>query len=192
MWDGTGTQTVQIDADATNGEGYINLLKGDGTAGITLDADVGGTSRVTTDVLEITGGADLAEPFEISGSRIPEGSVVVIDPKHPGNLMPSREAYDRKVAGIVSGAGGIRTGLMLNQKGSLEGGQNVALSGRVYAMADAGNGPIEPGDMLTTSSITGRCMKASDPERSRGAIIGKAMSSLESGTGLVLVLVNLQ
>jgi hypothetical protein len=35
-------------------------------------------------------------------------------------------------------------------------------------------------------------MKATDPDRSHGAIIGKAMTRLDSGTGLVLVLVNLQ
>jgi hypothetical protein len=35
-------------------------------------------------------------------------------------------------------------------------------------------------------------MRASDHDRSNGAVIGKAMSTLDSGTGLVLVLVNLQ
>jgi hypothetical protein len=35
-------------------------------------------------------------------------------------------------------------------------------------------------------------MKASDPSRATGAILGKAMTSLEGGRGLVLVLVSLQ
>jgi hypothetical protein len=35
-------------------------------------------------------------------------------------------------------------------------------------------------------------MKASDRSRAPGAVIGKAMSSLDKDTGLVLVLVNLQ
>ena len=53
---------------------------------------------------------------------------------------------------------------------------------------------IKPGDLLTTSEVPGHAMKATDRERWDGAIIGKAMSSLESGEGLVLVLVlvNLQ
>lgn len=74
----------------------------------------------------------------------------------------------------------------------LEGGQNVALSGRVYALATAANGPIKPGDLLTTSEVPGHAMKATDFVRWQGAVIGKAMSSLENGEGLVLVLVNLQ
>jgi hypothetical protein len=35
-------------------------------------------------------------------------------------------------------------------------------------------------------------MRVTDGESSDGAVLGKAMSSLEQGTGLVLVLVNLQ
>ncbi|KAA0230597.1 hypothetical protein EDS67_06755 [candidate division KSB1 bacterium] len=92
----------------------------------------------------------------------------------------------------MSGAGGINPGITLTQEGVLEGGQNVALSGRVYALATAANGPIKPGDLLTTSEVAGYAMKATDVSRSHGTIIGKAMSSLENGEGLVLVLVNLQ
>jgi len=73
-----------------------------------------------------------------------------------------------------------------------QGEKNIALSGRVYALATAANGPIKPGDLLTTSEVSGHAMKATDRERWDGAIIGKAMSTLESGEGLVLVLVNLQ
>ena len=80
----------------------------------------------------------------------------------------------------------------LSQKGTLEKGENIALSGRVYAMADASNGPIKPGDLLTTSATPGHCMKATDHAKAQGAIIGKAMSSLQSGKDMVLVLVCLQ
>jgi len=96
------------------------------------------------------------------------------------------------VAGVVSGAGGINPGLTLTQEGVLEGGQNVALNGRVYALATAANGPIKPGDLLTTSDVPGHAMKATDNELSFGTVIGKAMSTLQEGEGLVLVLVNLQ
>jgi hypothetical protein len=96
------------------------------------------------------------------------------------------------VAGIVSGAGGVNPGLTLSQRELVEGGQNVALTGRVYALADAANGPIEPGDLLTTSAVPGHAMKVTDHAIAQGAILGKAMSRLESGQGLVLVLVTLQ
>ncbi|MCK6559664.1 hypothetical protein HUU39_19275 [candidate division KSB1 bacterium] len=117
---------------------------------------------------------------------------MIIDEENPGQLKLSQQAYDKRVAGVVSGAGGINPGLTLTQEGVLEGGQNVALSGRVYALATAANGPIKPEDLLTTSEIAGHAMKATDVSRSHGTVIGKAMSKLESGEGLVLVLVNLQ
>jgi hypothetical protein len=104
----------------------------------------------------------------------------------------SDRAYDSRVAGIVSGANGINPGIALHQDGALEGGQNVALSGRVYVLVDASSGAIKPGDLLTTSDTPGHAMKLSDHTRTQGAVLGKAMSSLRQGKGLVLVLVTLQ
>jgi hypothetical protein len=119
--------------------------------------------------------------------------VVSIDPEQPGRLVLSSEPYDRKVAGIISGAGGIAPGMLMGQSGSPADGSNpVALSGRVYCRADASNGSIQPGDLLTTSDKPGHAMKVTDHARANGAILGKAMSSLEAGQGLVLVLVSLQ
>jgi hypothetical protein len=62
----------------------------------------------------------------------------------------------------------------------------------VWVRCDATHGAIHPGDLLTTSDRAGYAMPASDHERATGAILGKAMTSLERGTGLVLVLVSLQ
>ena len=117
---------------------------------------------------------------------------MVIDDEHPGRLKRSRNAYDKRVAGIVSGANGINSGISLQQEGLVEGGQNVALSGRVYVQADASGGAITPGDMLTTSDTPGYAMKVGDPLKAQGAVIGKAMSPLSEGQGMVLVLVTLQ
>jgi len=167
-------QAIRASINGNNGDGFFQ-------------------GRLSTRVLEIRGGSDLAEPFEISESQpIPKGALVIIDEENPGQLKLSHQAYDKRVAGVVSGAGGINPGLTLTQEGVMEGGQNVALSGRVYALATAANGPIKPGDLLTTSNVPGHAMKATDRERWDGAVIGKAMSSLETGAGLVLVLVNLQ
>ncbi|MBC8367872.1 hypothetical protein H8E52_10710 [bacterium] len=143
--------------------------------------------------MQITGGADLAEPFAVAQEeRVHPGALLVIDEANPGKLKLSHGEYDCKVAGVVSGAGGVNPGLTLSQDGVFDEGKNLALSGRVYAMADASNGAIHPGDLLTTSGREGHAMKATDRDRSHGAVIGKAMTSLEEGTGLVLVLVNLQ
>ena len=153
--------------------------------------------RIRTNVLEIVGGSDLSERFKIRGmgSKVlpSAGMVVCIDPENPGNLIVSNKAYDRRVAGIISGAGGIKPGMLMCQKDSeADGADLVALTGRVYCLADASNFPIKPGDLLTTSEIPGRAMKVNDYVKAQGAIIGKAMSSLDEGQGLVLVLVTLQ
>jgi hypothetical protein len=153
-----------------------------------------------TNVLQITGGADFAEHFEVneapeagSSPQIQPGLVVAIDPNNPGKLVVSSHAYDRRVAGVISGAGGVKPGMMMSQADSIaDGAHPVALSGRVYCWADASNGPIEPGDLLTTSNVPGQAMKVTDHAKAQGAIIGKAMTSLKQGRGLVLVLVTLQ
>ena len=135
----------------------------------------------------------MAEPFDISGEQTRPGTVVVIDPDSPGKLMTSKYAYDRRVAGVISGAGGVRPGLRLGQKGSIADGEHdVALAGRVYCWCDASNGPIEPGDLLTTSDVAGHAMKVTDFHKAPGSVIGKAMTPLSKGRGLVLILVNLQ
>lgn len=154
-----------------------------------LIIDANGVVSVSS--LQITGGADLAEPFS-SHERIERGAAVVIDEHTPGQLRLSDRAYDPKVVGIVSGAGSISPGLILTQLSSDKTDIPVAITGRVYALADTSGGSIEPGDLLTTSKMPGHVMKATDPVRSRGAVIGKAMSGLAKGNGLVLVLVGLQ
>ncbi len=161
--------------------------------------------------LEISGGSDLAEPFVVN-SRQPEdsaseaehashnaepavvpGMVVSIDPARPGELTVSHTAYDRKVAGILSGANGLAAGMVMRAEGQAyaDGAHPVALSGRVWCYCDASAGAIEPGDLLTTAARPGHAMKATDLTKAAGATIGKAMTGLQAGeTGLVLVLVN--
>lgn len=178
--------------------GYLSLNSSNGTPALTLaatDSSVGGKSKITTHVLQITGGADLSEQFHINGSEsaIQPGMVVCIDAENPGQLTPSRQAYDRRVAGIVSGAGGVDPGMLMAQEGSLAAGKHpVALTGRVYCWVDASRSPVRCGDTLTTSNTPGHAMAVTDFARAHGAILGKAMTALPEGKGLVLVLVSLQ
>jgi hypothetical protein len=157
-------------------------------------AEFNGT--VTTKVLEITGGTDLSEIFEVHTEEnlLPvAGMVVSIDTENPGQLVISQQAYDRTVAGIISGAGNIDPGMILGQSDSVSDCDlKVALTGRVYCLANTSNGAIQQGDLLTTSNIPGHAMKVTNYSMAQGAIIGKAMSSLISDSGLVLVLVSLQ
>lgn len=201
---------VQIDGgNAADGNGSIDAYIGGSGSG--SDVQIGSMNSLITAVgfwnnaagawmhiacssITINGGSDLAEPFPISNpeKEIPEGAVVVIDEKNPGRLKLSDQAYDTRVAGVVSGANGINPGIQMRQEGLLAGGKNVALTGRVYALADASNGAIQPGDLLTTSSTPGHAMKVTRHSKAQGAILGKAMTGLSEGKGMVLVLVTLQ
>ena len=175
----------------------VNMIVTDAGVGIgtmtpAANLDVVGTTR--TQVLEITGGADLAEPFDVAATdAIQPGVVVSIDPNRPGKLRVASSAYDRKVAGVISGAHGINPGVVMAQTGSeANGAYPVALTGRVYCFVDASQSAVEPGDLLTTSDRLGHAMKVTDYTRAQGAIIGKAMTGMTDGQGLVLVLVSLQ
>jgi hypothetical protein len=150
---------------------------------------VNGTLSVIVDIV-LTGG-DCAEEFDIeSSAEIDAGTVMVVS--EGGALQPSATAYDRKVAGVISGAGEYKPGLILDRKTSAEGRLPIGLVGKVYCKVDAGHGAIEIGDLLTTSPTPGHAMKASDPSQAFGAVLGKALRSLRSGRDLIPILVALQ
>jgi hypothetical protein len=142
-------------------------------------------------VLELGEGLDYAEGFDVSDrANIEAGTVLIIDSDNPGKLTVSRSAYDSKVAGIVAGANEIGSGVRLGV-GQFD--YDVALAGRVYCNVDATEETVQAGDQLTTSVTPGYAMKAKDYDRARGAVLGKAMESLEKGQkGQILVLVTLQ
>lgn len=167
---------------------YINNEGGDVRIG-----QNGGSSTVYVPVLAITG-ADVAEKFPVSESEaIAPGTVMEIDPENPGKLRIARGAYNRRVAGVVSGAGDVPVGAILGNLPGHEDAPPIALSGRVWVFCDARDVAIDAGDPLTTSDTPGHAMAARDRDRAHGAVLGKAMSALAHGqTGLVLVLVNLQ
>ncbi|MCW5933494.1 MAG: hypothetical protein KIT45_04235 [Fimbriimonadia bacterium] len=150
---------------------------------------VNGIAKV--DVLQIVG-ADLAEKFPMSEETQP-GMVVMIDPANPGKLCVAKGAYNRKVIGIVSGANDFPAGAILGHYPGNEAGVPIAMTGRVWVLADATQRAIELGDMLTTAERSGYAMSVRDFRKAQGAVIGKAMTGLKKGeVGMVLVVVNLQ
>ncbi|MFT7669127.1 MAG: hypothetical protein ACI8X5_001827, partial [Planctomycetota bacterium] len=187
---GGGPVNMAIAADGNVGVGVANpaaqlhikasasetLIRGE-VADITV-FEVTDTGRVVTTALEITGGGDLVEGFETTGGQAPAGTVMIIDASNSGRLIPSKSAYDTKVAGVVSGAGGVKHGIRMGQDDVLDGETLLAMTGRVYVQCSTENGAIQPGDRLTTSSLAGFAMKATDTTRSVGSVIGKAMSAL--------------
>lgn len=137
-------------------------------------------------------GSDFAEHFTIKDAVLAEpGTVMVLD--GAGELVPCAAPYDKKVVGVVAGAGTFRTGIIMDKQAHLAVRREpVALVGKVFCKADAGYGPIEAGDLLTSSATCGHAMKACDPVRAFGAVLGKAMAPLAHGTGLIPILISLQ
>jgi hypothetical protein len=147
-----------------------------------------GDVKVEGDIL-LTG-ADCAEQFDVLDANSTEpGSVVVID--EDGALRQSSEPYDTKVAGVIAGAGTYRPGIILDKQLASAGRLSVSLIGKVFCKVDGAYGPIGVGDLLTTSTTPGHAMKASDPKRAFGAVLGKALEPWRGGCGLIRVLVAL-
>lgn len=184
-----GNPTIEVDGSA----GDITL-GGGGVDGDVIVRDAAGNERIRLD--GDTGdirlqGADCAEEFDVAGlDGIDPGTVLVID--NDALLRPCAEAYDRKVAGVVSGASGTTPGIILGRQPSPTNTLPIALNGKVFCKVDARAVPVEVGDLLTTSPVRGHAMKAEDPSRAFGAVIGKALRGLESGQGLIPILVSLQ
>jgi len=186
-----GNGSFGIDAPGVPDGRFV--VQNSGNVGIGTNAPssrlhVNGDVTVTGDIF--LAGADCAEHFDAAGEPPQPGTVVVIDEQ--GALRESREAYDKKVAGIVSGAGEYRHALVLDKRPGEEGRIPVALVGKVYCKVDAGYSPIEVGDLLTTSGTPGHAMKATEPQKAFGCVIGKALRAVKEGQSLIPILVALQ
>jgi hypothetical protein len=176
------------------GAGKDLIIETQGDVRIGTDAAPGRlrvNGPTVTEVITITG-ADLAEKFKVT-EVVQPGMVVQMDPHTPEHFMIARGEYNTLVSGIVSGANGLPAGAILGNLPGYEDAIPIALAGRVWTWCDADeSGAIQMGDMLTTSDTPGHAMKATDRDLAFGSIIGKAMTSLDSGRGLVLVLVSIQ
>ena len=137
------------------------------------------------------GNADCAEDFDAAQDEpIEPGTVVVINDER--SIRPCDKAYDKRVAGVVSGAGDYKPGLVLDRRKSDRTRVSVALMGKVFCKVDARFGAIQVGDLLTPSFTVGHAMKADDPVKAFGAVIGKALRPCREGAGLIPILVALQ
>jgi hypothetical protein len=187
--DGEGRQVIHlggekavVDVGAEGNEGDVRVFDADGDLRIHLDGASGNVNLL---------GADCAEDFTVrDAATIEPGSVLVID--DGGVLRESTEAYDRRVAGVVSGAGSFEPGIVLDKQRGLADRWPVALIGKAWCKVDADFGAIAIGDLLTTAATPGHAMRAADPGRAFGAVIGKALAPLARGRGLIPILVALQ
>jgi len=188
---GFGTQHYRLrvtnDRDHAGGRNFIISNEDHQRDDIVLDN--AGNVTFAGDI--ILRGADCAEEFEADDDcSLTPGTVVCIG--RDGRLRMSTKAYDRQVAGVVAGAGDLQPGIVLGRHPINLARVPVALLGRVSCKDDANTEPIDAGDLVTTAARPGHAMRASDAERSFGAVIGKALDQLSHGRGMIRVLIALQ
>jgi hypothetical protein len=166
------------------------------STGVGVHAKGGRLAGLFEGDIEVTGdirltNADCAEDFDIAdAASVEPGTVMVVGGE--GTLHPSQQAYDKRVAGVISGAGDYKPGIVLDKQQSQGNRKAIALLGKVYCKVDARYAAINVGDLLTTSDTPGHAMKASDPLHAFGAVIGKALRPLTEGQGLIPILIALQ
>ena len=167
-----------------------NILLAQNSGGNVWRVDVAGNQYMSGTVH--TGGADFAELIESLDAARPygPGDVLVIATTGDRRVELASEPYSTRVLGIFATKPGI-----LASRDAVDSGGNripVAMLGIVPAKASAENGAIQRGDLLVTAATPGHVMKATDRPRFIGAIVGKAMQPLDSGTGVIEIAVTLQ
>jgi hypothetical protein len=169
--------------------GNVKLTSGSGASLTFADGTVQSTAWSGSLV-----GGDYAESVDVTGDRqkYEPGDVLVIDPSHPGQFLKSAEPYTPLVSGIYSTKPGVTGRRQTTDPRSSTMEVPMAMVGIVPTKVSAENGPINVGDLLVTSSTLGYAMKGTDQGLMFGAVVGKALDKLESGTGVIEVMVTLQ
>jgi hypothetical protein len=205
VWGFTKTGSGVVGTSDSGNGGWFESAQGEGVRGWSKNPHHGGVVGVNTgggaagffqgNVI-VTGdislaNADCAEEFDVADDDLAApGTLMALD--DDGRLRQTRVPYDTRVAGVVSGAGRYQPGLVLDRRPSDRRRQPIALLGKVYCQVDATDVPIAVGDLLTSASTAGHAMKAGDPRKAFGAVIGKALAPLRGGCALIPVLVTLQ
>lgn len=162
----------------------------------------GAVVPVTYNAVTSVIGLDVAELFNTS-EEVEPGDLLVIDETQDIKLRKSNKPYEKGVIGIVSGSPAIlfegsELEIAPKPNGFTKGIKPpVALVGRIQCNVSIENGPIERGDLLSSSSTAGHAMKATDKNKSFGTIVGKALQDFNGGPngekeGKIIVLVSLQ
>jgi hypothetical protein len=199
-WGVQSNSTVGPDLEFNEGITNRVVIRAGGNVGIgttspTEKLHVAGNGKITGN---LTVDGNIAAKYQDVAEWVPAsepitaGTVVVLDSTKSNQVITSTQAYDTRVAGVISEKPGIALG---------ESGDNkvlVATTGRVKVKVDASRGPIHIGDLLVTSEVPGVAMKSEPVNLSGiqlhrpGTIIGKALEPLEKGRGEILVLLSLQ
>ena len=169
--------------------GNVKLSAGSGASVTFADGTVQSTAWTGT----LCGG-DYAEKVDVAGSKASyePGDVLIIGAEDGSDVAKSSEPYSTQVAGVYSTKPGLVGRRQTSDPSVSRAEIPMAMVGIVPTKVSAENGPIKRGDLLVTSSTVGYAMKGTDRSRMLGAVVGKAMANLESGKGVIEVLVTLQ
>ena len=139
-------------------------------------------------------GGDYAESVDVAGDRknYEPGDVIVIDPDSPGKFLKSNQPYSTAVTGVYSTKPGVVGRRQTTDPKTASSEIPMAMVGVVPIKLSAENGPIQPGDLLVSSSTVGYAMKGTDRSRMLGAVVGKALGRLDSGMGVIEAAITLQ
>ncbi len=198
-WGGTGDLTVEghLKGDVTiegrlgvNGQSPIPRTSGWGGGIHTWDLEVEGSAWCRYGWA--SGARDMAENF-VADMPLEPGELVAFDMDSDG-VVRSTRPNDVLVCGVVSTTPGVLLNFEPETHGH-DGRVPVALCGRVPCKVVDENGPIQRGDLLTSSSVPGHAMRAEailvEGERvyRSGTIVGKALAAHSTGAGIIDVFV---
>jgi hypothetical protein len=167
--------------------GSVKLTSGKGGSITFQDGTVQSTAYTG-----VVCGGDYAESVVVAGSRTSyePGDVLVIGSQSGSDVAKSSKPYSALVVGVYSTKPGTLGRRQTTPKG--DGEVPMAMIGIVPTKVSAENGPITRGDLLVTSSTPGYAMRGTDRNLLTGAVIGKALGNLDSGIGMIEVVVTLQ
>ncbi|MBI1812782.1 tail fiber domain-containing protein, partial [Candidatus Peregrinibacteria bacterium] len=148
-----------------------------------------------------SGGADYAEWFrvrvqssEFNGSEknLQPGELVCVDVTAPNSVKKCENAADPNVMGIVSSNPSIvgnesTIGPLPAEAMQRLGNVLVGLLGQIPAKVTDENGPVRPGDSLTSASIPGYARRANAGEPTVGVAL-EGFGTTDSGTGSQLAI----
>jgi hypothetical protein len=170
-------------------DGNVKLTSGSGASITFADGTVQSTAYTG-----VTCGGDYAESVNVAGVRASyePGDVLVIGPDTGSDVVKSSEPYSTSVTGVYSTKPGVVGRRQTTDPKASKTEVPMAMIGIVPTKASAENGAIKRGDLLVTSSTPGYAMKGTDRSKMLGAVIGKALGNLDSGTGVIEAVITLQ
>ncbi len=141
-----------------------------------------------------TGGADIAEAFDVKGltSDYEPGDILVISASNDRSVEKSSKSYSNLVAGVYA----TKPGVLLTEENvdsELIGKVPMGVIGVIPTKVCMEGGSIKRGDLLVTSSISGVAMKANLKKVKIGQVLGKALQDYnQNSIGKIQVLVSIK